>query len=132
MMICLFMEERMYYKIICNSKIIDVLSDDNLTYVRHDQFSKFPLRCKANEDPFGVLSSDLSEIYAIVDTEGYGTVTLKEFYDAEEYETLKAEIESSRYVEYTEEEETEEVDVSAYDHDITAAEALDIILGVTS
>lgn len=79
----------MFYKAINSGKIVDVFSDTNIVYVRMDGFLQMPLRCGVDETPFGVLSSDMSAIYAFSETEGYNTITLQEFDDQEEYEAIR-------------------------------------------
>lgn len=79
----------MFYKAINSGKIVDVFSDTNIVYVRMDGFLQMPLSCGVDEQPFGVLSSDMSAIYAFSETEGYNTIQLQEFESQEEYEAIR-------------------------------------------
>lgn len=123
----------MFYKAVKDGKIVDVFSDSNIVYVRLDSFLNVPLRCEVTENPFGVLASDVSVIYALIDTQGYDTVMLKEFDDEAEYNRLKSEIDESRTPEYIEPGEPDDdiTDPSVLENmPITAEEALNIIMGV--
>lgn len=123
----------MFYKAVKDGKIVDVFSDSDIVYVRLDSFLNKHLRCKKNENPVGVLSSDVSSIYMFSDTPGYDTIILKEFEDEAEYNTLKSEIDAARTPEYIEpsEPDDEQVDTSTLENAvITAEEALNIIMGV--
>lgn len=123
----------MFYKAVKDSKIVDVFSDSDIVYVRLDSFLNKHLRCKKNENPVGVLSSDASSIYMFSDIQGYDTIILKEFEDEAEYNTLKSEIDAARTPEYVEpsEPDDEQVDTSTLENSvITAEEALNIIMGV--
>lgn len=79
----------MFYKAINDGKIVDVFSDTNLVYVRMDGFLQMPLRTNVKADAFGILTSDMSTIYALTETEGYNTVELVEFESEEEYEAIR-------------------------------------------
>lgn len=123
----------MFYKAVKDGKIVDVFSDSDIVYVRLDSFLNKHLRCKKNENPVGVLSSDASSIYMFNDIQGYDSVVLKEFEDEAEYDTLKSEIDAARTPEYIEpsEPDDEQVDTSMLENSvITAEEALNIIMGV--
>lgn len=122
----------MFYKAVKDGKIVDVFSDSDIVYVRLDSFLNKHLRCRKNENPVGVLSSDASSIYMFSDIQGYDTVALKEFEDEAEYNTLKSEIDAARTPEYIEpsEPDDEQVDTSMLENSvITAEEALNIIMG---
>lgn len=123
----------MYLKVVYEDRIVDVLNEDtDLVYVRYEPQTKTLLRCKADENPFGVLSSDSSVIYAFKETEGYPLVEIKEFDDTNEYELIKSQLEAARPVEYEEPAEpTEIVDptIITDDDPISAGEALLIIFG---
>lgn len=124
----------MFYKAIKDGKIVDVFSDTDIVFIRFDAFLNTPLRCGANDSPFGVLASDSSVIYAITSVDGYDSITLKNFEDESEYNQLKEELAAAKTPEYIEPEnpsESEEVDPSVLDTvPITAEEALNIIMGV--
>lgn len=122
----------MFYKAIKDGKIVDVFSDTDIVFIRFDDFLHIPLRCSADENPFGVLASDSSVIYATTSVDGYDNVTLKSFEDESEYIRLKEELASANTPEYIEPETpSEEVDPSVLDTSpITAEEALNIIMGV--
>lgn len=122
----------MFYKAIKDGKIVDVFSDTDIVFIRFDAFLHTPLRCSADDNPFGVLASDASVIYATTSVEGYDNVTLKSFEDESEYIRLKEELAAANTPEYTEPEiPSEEVDPSVLDTSpITAEEALNIIMGV--
>lgn len=79
----------MFYKAIKDGKIVDVFSDTDLVYVRMDSFLHIPVRCGKKAEAFGILSSDMSAIYALSDTEGYNTVELVEFDSQEDYEAIR-------------------------------------------
>lgn len=122
----------MFYKAVKDGKIVDVFSDSDIVYVRVDSFLNKPLRCKKNENPIGVLSSDSSSIYVFSEMDGYDTIALKEFEDEAEYNTLKSEIDAARTPEYIEPSEPDEqVDTSVLEKSVISAdEALNIIMGV--
>lgn len=123
----------MFYKAVKDSKIVDVFSDSDISYVHWDSFLNRPLRCEKDETPIGVISSDASSIYMFTDIQGYDTIALKEFEDEAEYNTLKSEIDAARTPEYIEpsEPDDEQVDTSVLENSvITAEEALNIIMGV--
>lgn len=123
----------MFYKVVKDGKIVDVLDDSELCYIHMDVFLKIPVRCGAADNPFGILASDSSVIYALGNTDGYDRITLKEFDDEAEFKRLKDELAAARTPEYVEPDEPEDetVDPSALENSpITAEEALNIILGV--
>lgn len=122
----------MFYKAIKDGKIVDVFSDTDIVFIRFDDFLHIPLRCSLNDDPFGVLASDSSVIYATTSVDGYDNITLKTFEDESEYDRLKEELAAANTPEYIEPETPgEEVDPSVLDTSpITAEEALNIIMGV--
>ncbi len=122
----------MFYKAIKDGKIVDVFSDTDIVFIRFDAFMNGPLRCNADDNPFGVLASDSSVIYAISSTDGYDNITLKTFEDEGEYNRLKEELAAANIPEYIEpDDSSEDVDPSVLDTvPITAGEALNIIMGV--
>ena len=121
----------MFYKAVKDGKIVDVFNDSELVYVRWDDFLNIPVRCKENESPFGVLASDASVIYALDGRSGYDAITLKEFDNEAEYNSLKEEIVAARTPDYVEPENPDEetVDPGVLNY-ISAEEALNIIMGV--
>ena len=83
----------MFYKVIENDKVIDVLS--NLEFIVHQKNNNITVIGKKSE-AFGVLSSDSNEIYAVsgmkIPPDGnYRIVTLAVI-DGIEYESLKKEL----------------------------------------
>lgn len=79
----------MFYKAIKDGKIVDVFSAADLVFVKMDSFLNMPLRCDKKADAFGILSSDMTAIYALGDMEGYNTVELVEFDSQEDYEAIR-------------------------------------------
>lgn len=122
----------MFYKAVKDGKIVDVFSDSDIVFVRFDAFLKKPLRCSIGDEPFGVLASDASVIYATVNMDGYDVISLKEFDDESEYNRLKEEIAAAKTPEYIEPSESDEqVDISVLEKSVISAdEALNIIMGV--
>lgn len=86
----------MFYKVIENDKVIDVLS--NLEFIVHQKNNNINVIGKKSE-AFGVLSSDSNEIYAVCGMKtppdgNYRTVTLAVI-DSIEYESLNKELNNS-------------------------------------
>lgn len=84
-----------YYKVISGSDVIDVV--DDLVTVKYSSTSKCVVRCKEQEDPNGIISSDGQYIWHV---EGWNefddgierdTVKLFEIMESE-YETLKEQL----------------------------------------
>lgn len=90
-----------YYKAVAQGIIVDVFDSREMVYVKHN-YTGIVIRCREEEHPFGVLSSDGSTIWAIEPTEGYELVELVPFADGAEYDRLKTEIDAQRTPEYTE------------------------------
>lgn len=80
----------MYYKVLKNGKVIDVL--DHLTFVKYQQKHNIMIVCLEREAQ-GIVSSDGAYIWHVegfyrIPAEGYDTVTLEEI-DRYEYDQLK-------------------------------------------
>lgn len=80
----------MYYKVIKNDRVIDVLS--HLTYLKYQPKHHIMITC-SEDDAQAILSSDGNYIWHIpelynIPVNGYDTVELKEI-DVYEYEELK-------------------------------------------
>ena len=93
----------MFYKVIENDKVIDVLS--NLEFIVHQKNNNITVIGKKSE-AFGVLSSDSNEIYAVSGMKtppdgNYRTVTLAVI-DSIEYESLNKELNNSNSSQYSE------------------------------
>lgn len=81
----------MYYKVLKDNKVIDVL--ENLVYVKWQEKNKIMVLCDENTAQ-GIISSDGNHIWHEsslyrVPVDGYDTVQLEEI-DKYEYEQLKA------------------------------------------
>lgn len=81
----------MYYKVIKNNKVIDVL--ENLAYVRWQDRNKIMVLCDENSAQ-GIISSDRNHIWHTpslyeIPVDGYDTVEVEPI-DIYEYENLKA------------------------------------------
>lgn len=102
----------MYYKAVNGEKkIVDVYTDEELarSYVKMDLASNIPVRCSGQDDPFGILASDASVIFSLLEQTGdYELVTLKGFEGRGEYDTIKAAIDEQRRIDDEEEEEDQD------------------------
>ena len=81
----------MYYKVLKNNKVIDVL--DNLVYVKWQERDKIMIICDENSAQ-GIISSDGNHIWHEpslynIPVDGYETIHLEEI-DKFEYDQLKA------------------------------------------
>lgn len=123
----------MYYKAVKDGVIVDVFSDENIVYVRYDDRLNMPMRCRSTESPFGVLASDASVIYALDARDGYDSVSLVEFDDETEYNSIREQLDAAVTPEYVEPDpvDPETVDPSVLDNvQIGTEEFFNIILGV--
>lgn len=80
----------MYYKAIKNRMVVDVM--DTLDCVKYSKVAKMALRCREDEVPGGIITSDGSSVFHVdgwPPLKGYETVTLYEI-DEQEYLALKA------------------------------------------
>lgn len=103
----------MFYKVIYNGAIVDVLDGNDVAYIKLEPTSGMALRTiRGDPDIIGVLSSDFSTVYAIEDGTNYQKVELVESWNDEEYYSIKEELDAQREVIY-EEENNEVVDISA-------------------
>lgn len=102
----------MFYKIIIDGMIVDVITEREISYVKEDAYSGRLLMAKKN-DPgiIGFLSSDMGTVYATVAHDKYQFVDVVECFNDNEYDDLKSEIDEQRSVVYEPVEET--VDISA-------------------
>lgn len=80
----------MYYKVIKNDKVIDVL--DHLSFVKYQEKHRIMVSCKQNEAQ-GIISSDGEYIWHVfglynIPVDGYDTVQIEEI-DEYEYNQLK-------------------------------------------
>jgi len=81
----------MYYKVIFNDRVIDVLH--NLIYVKHQAKHNVMVICDVDDMPEAIMSSDGAYIWHVdglynMKVDGYDTVQLVEI-DRYEYEQLK-------------------------------------------
>lgn len=101
----------MFYKIVKDNNIVDVIRDNEVVYLTHNEDGRV-LRANSNDDGvFGILSSDSSMVYQIVGDDNT-TVRMVECFEEDEYVSIKSRIDDQRTVIY--EDPTEEtVDISA-------------------
>mgnify|MGYP006908804597 CR=1 FL=1 len=97
----------MYYKAVRDGYIVDVW-DESIIYVK--RAGDITIRCTKDDDPFGVLSSGGSTIFATDGSQDYENVTLVPFDDQTAYERLRDEIAAQRTPEYIEPEASEDDD----------------------
>lgn len=130
----------MFYKVVKNLMVVDVFNI--AVYVKYTTRNKLMIRCKQDENPNGILSSDLSCIWHVEGLEpfpvdGYETVKLVEI-DEEEYSILKAALDENREViepepepipepEPEPEEEVPEEPQEPTEEDITDANTLEMV-----
>ena len=106
----------MYYKAKKNNVVIDALED--LQCVRYFQASRAILRCKKNDDPQGIISSNGAEIWhvegwpAFPEGTDFDTVILEEFDDPDRYQEIIDAIRAGEdYSDFEEPEEPEEEEI---------------------
>ena len=101
----------MFYKIVKDNNIVDVIRDNEVVYLTHNEDGRVLRANNGDVGIFGVLSSDSSLIYPIVGDDS-NVVNMVECFEEDEYVRIKSEIDEQRTVIY--EEPTEEtVDISA-------------------
>ena len=77
----------MFYKITHNQDIIDVNTDESISYVRYDRYHQSLKICGSDSsDIIGIVSSDNSAIYHLVGYPEIPNVILGEFADAQMFE----------------------------------------------
>ena len=101
----------MFYKIVKDNNIVDVIRDNEVVYLTHNEDGRVLRANNGDVGIFGVLSSDSSLIYPIIGDDG-NVFNMVECFEEDEYVRIKSEIDEQRTVIY--EEPTEEtVDISA-------------------
>lgn len=122
----------MFYKVIQNQTVIDVL--ESLNYVKFQTRNHIIIRCNSNENPMGILSSDSTIIWHLDNLnnfpiDGYETVRLVEI-DEEEYIILKEALDSNKIIDEPEIEidiDNEETEIEPTEEEIIDNNTLDMV-----
>lgn len=72
-----------YYKLVNNSNIVDVNTDETLYYVKYSERSHCMLLCQKNENPLGIVASDGSCAYHLVGADPIPIGVIGTFLDVE-------------------------------------------------
>lgn len=119
----------MYYKVIYDKNVIDVL--DGLTYILYQPLNKIYLICESNESPCGIQSSTQETFYHIegmtdFPVQDFKTVKLIEI-EKDEYDTLKEALGLNEEIVYEEPIEEEPVEEEPTDEEILYSNTLDLV-----
>ena len=101
----------MFYKIVKDNNIVDVIRDNEVVYLTHNKDGRVLRANNGDDGIFGILSSDSTIVYPIVGDDE-SAVSMVECFEEDEYINIKSEIDEQRAVIYKSPEE-EVVDISA-------------------